>query len=161
MRLLQGALDLRRTAVGNEHPLVVQAINLLALDMQRKGQLEGALARYSEALKIAQVVADKTPEEEPAVAVVLNNMGVLCNKMGQLRRAQESHERALDIRVRLRGLHLDTAESVYNLASVYAHSGDKKSARLLFLRAGELTASLRGADDADALDALAKADKCS
>ena len=68
---------------------------------------------------------------------------------------------ALDIRVRLRGLHLDTAESLYNLASVYAHSGDKKSARLLFLRAGELTASLRGADDADALDALAKADKCS
>ena len=84
---------------------------------------------------------DKTPEEEPAVAVVLNNMGVLCNKMGQLRRAQESHERALDIRVRLRGLHLDTAESVYNLASVYAHSGDKKSARLLFLRAGELLAT--------------------
>ena len=68
---------------------------------------------------------------------------------------------ALDIRLRVRGQqHLETVQSIYNLASVYANTGDRKSAQPLFRRAAALYTELLGPTHPDAQDAANKAAKC-
>jgi hypothetical protein len=81
--------------------------------------------------------------------------------MPELQKAAEAHAEALDIRLRLHGKHhLETAESLYNLAAVYAHSGDRASARPLFERAAAVYGALRGPEHAETRDAAAKAARC-
>ena len=142
-------------------------MNEVALMLQGMGRLNEALALLEESLGLW---SSMVPEEESSVATAYNNMGIVCNKMGMLQRAANCHKEALDIRLRLQGrqvpfivcnsIHVsilevdslslfvfhhwqkETAESLYNLASVHAHSGDCETARMLFLRSAEIYAQV-------------------
>jgi hypothetical protein len=128
VKLLQGSVDLQRLAVGKQHPLVASSLHQLALTLLRLDRLEEAAKVLEECLAMFRKLSAGLQEEEASVATACNNLGIVCNRLGQLRRAVELHNEALDIRLRVRGLqHLETAQSIYNLASVYANTGDCKS----------------------------------
>jgi hypothetical protein len=81
----------------------------------------------------------------------------------QKARAAEAHRGALDVRIRLRGqAHLETAESLLNLAQVYEHGGDRKSAKALFQRAAAIYTAHRASNHPHSIrvnQMLAKCDR--
>jgi hypothetical protein len=113
--------------------------------------------------------ADVYEEAQAAVGAAYTNVGIVCNRMRLLERAAgahftcfngtqvhivtqkaraaEAHRGALDVRIRLRGqAHLETAKSLLNLAQVYAHGGDRKSAKALFQRAAAIYTAHRASN---------------
>ena len=122
-------------------------------------------------------------EAQAAVAAAYTNVGIVCNRMRLLERAAgahftcftgtnvhiltqkarvaEAHRAALDVRIGLRGqTHLETAESLFNLAQVYAHAGDRKSAKALFQRAATIYTAPRGSRHPHSLRANEMLTKC-
>ena len=161
VKLVQGSVDLHRIAVGKQHPLVASSLHQLALTLLRLDRLEEAAKVFEECLAMFREVSLGLQEEEASVATACNNLGIVYNRLGQLRRAVELHNEALDIRLRVRGQqHLETAQSICNLASVYANTVDRKSAQPLFHRAAAMYTELLGPTHPDAQDAANKAAKC-
>ena len=64
-----------------------------------------------------------------SVAATYNNMAVVYESQGHYERALESHQKSLDIKIRVLGHnHLDIAASCQNIAVVYLKQGKRAQA---------------------------------
>ena len=72
----------------------------------------------------------KLGPEHVDVAASYNNLGIVYRNLGDFQQAQDSHARALDIRLKQLGPeHVDVATSYNNLGIVYRNLGDCQQER--------------------------------
>jgi tetratricopeptide (TPR) repeat protein len=131
--LFEGALAIRETALGPNHPGNGGNLNNLASLLQAQGDLAAARPLFERALLIREKVVGS---EHPDTATNLNNLADLLRAQGDLAAARPLFERALAICEKALGPnHPDTARTLHNLAFLLRAQGDLAAARPLFERA--------------------------
>jgi eukaryotic-like serine/threonine-protein kinase len=131
--LYERALELRRSAVGAEHPEVGRALANLGAVAWSRGAAEEARRSFEQALTNLEGTLGP---EHPDIAVIVGNLGNLRFGEGDYSGAKASYERALAIETAaLPPDHPSVAASVDNLALVHTKLGDLEQALVLHSRA--------------------------
>lgn len=113
--LWQGALALRRQALGNEHPEVAESLNNLAVLYDNTDRPEAAESLYREALDVQRKLLGPQHEE---VTAIMTNLAILLDNAGAWAEAEELYRDVLRIdRDRLGAEHLYVG---YDLSSLGA-----------------------------------------
>lgn len=134
--LAKRALELRQKALAREHPLVVSALNNLALVYMAKGKYADSESLYERALA-AQEKAHGA--DSPTVADALENLAWARYGRGKVGEATDMFERALSIREKALGpLHADTSHSLFNLARLHEKMGRPDKSLPFYRRALEV-----------------------
>jgi Tetratricopeptide repeat len=129
LRLERLALAIKQTALGEEHPDTLTAMNNLALTLQQQGDLPGARLLQEKELAIRRRVLG---EDHPSTLTSMNNLATTLRQQGDLPGARLLHKKALDILRRVVGEdHPATLTSMNNLATTLRQQGDLSGARLL------------------------------
>lgn len=106
---------------------------------------QAALGYFHKALASAE--AQHGPQSEE-VAKVLNNLGVVCNELGEFSKALDHLQRALDIRLAVLGEeNALTATTYENLGNTYLDSGDPNKALEYFQKAFDINQKVLDSDD--------------
>lgn len=106
---------------------------------------QAALDYFRKALASAE--AQHGPQSEE-VAKVLNNLGVVCNELGEFSKALDHLQRALDIRLAVLGEENNlTATTYQNLGNTYLDSGDPNKALEYFQKALDINQKVLDSDD--------------
>jgi tetratricopeptide (TPR) repeat protein len=118
------ALNLAETRPPAEFPITT--LNNLAMIVQRRGDYPTALELFER----AQAMLEESGQDPVLLARVRNNTGLLLYQMGDLARAGEVLDQALEQRLALLGKDSpDTAITQANLALIAARRGDSRGAR--------------------------------
>lgn len=113
---------------------VAGTLNNFGVLLSEMDLTEEAEESYVKALKLREEIPDGP--ENPEVARILNNLGLLYHQTGQHEKAQVLLNRALDIFEKLgRTDHPAYASTLNNLAGVYVHKIRLKEAEILYERA--------------------------
>jgi tetratricopeptide (TPR) repeat protein len=124
------AIDLRRHAVGADHPELARDITVLAASLAGQGRLDEAEARYRSALAI---VRRHLGDDHHEVAVVLTGLGGLEQQRHRPLEAARLQRAALSIKRRVLGAgHPDVAVAMNNLAVSLHRSGHQDEAARLY-----------------------------
>ena len=117
------ALDVRKRALGEDHPDVATSLNNIALVLSDQGRLDEALVMHRQALDIRKRALG---EDHPGVyATDLNNMARVLYKLGHGSEALEKAERARGIRVRVYGADHWLVADCINTKALAMHSMGK------------------------------------
>ena len=115
--LYRQALEIRKKALGEEHPDYATSLNNLAALYHAMGAYDRAEPLYRQALEIRKKALG---EEHPDYATSLNNLAELYHAIGTYDRAEPLYRQALEIRKKALGEeHPDYATSLNNLAALY------------------------------------------
>ncbi len=126
------ALDLRREALGHEHPDTAFSLSQLAMFYRRQNRLDAAAALYEESLAAQEQALGRS---HPVVASSLVNLGVIHRLENRNERAEPLFRRALAIAEENLGpSHPDVAASVNNLAVLLSDLGRYDEAEELYRR---------------------------
>lgn len=126
---LEAALDLRRRALGPEHPDTLRCMSALASVYWREGKYPQAEALDDQTLQIERRVLGP---EHPDTLVSMNNLAWVYSDEGKYPQAEALYSQALEIRRRVLGPeHPDTLVSMNNLAHVYWYEGKYPQAEAL------------------------------
>jgi len=119
--------------VGGNDELAMQLLNYEGLILETKKQFEPAKAKYLAALAAREKKGDR---DSWKVAMVLNDLGSVERKLGNLAAARGHHERALAIRKRVFGeQHPYVFSSLNNLGAVAWSQNDYHAAEDYFRKA--------------------------
>ncbi len=125
--------NIRKKALGEEHPNVTQSLNNLALLYQAQGKYAEAEPLYLQALELNKKLLGI---EHPYVAKNLNNLAALYRSQGRYTEAEPFYLQALELNKKLLGAeHPNVAKSLNNLAVFYDSQGGYAAAELLYLQA--------------------------
>jgi eukaryotic-like serine/threonine-protein kinase len=120
------ALDIQRRVLGPEHPLTLRSLNLLASTLTAEGRYKEAEKLLRDTLAIQRRVLGQEHQE------TLGTQGNLANlllKEGRVAESEQLQRETLEIRRRVLGpAHPDTVESLYDLAIVEEHKGERDAA---------------------------------
>lgn len=106
---------------------------------------QAALGYFHKALASAEAQHGPRSEE---VAKVMNNLGVVCNELGEFSNALDYLQRALDIRLAVLGEENNlTATTYQNLGNTYLDSGDPNKALEYFQKALDINQKVLDSDD--------------
>ena len=106
---------------------------------------QAALGYFHKALASAEAQHGPRSEE---VAKVMNNLGVVCNDLGEFSNALDYLQRALDIRLAVLGEeNALTATTYENLGNAYLDSGDTAKALEYFRKALDINQKVLESDD--------------
>lgn len=106
---------------------------------------QAALDYFRKALASAEAQHGPRSEE---VAKVMNNLGVVCNDLGEFSKALDYLQRALEIRVAVHGEENNlTATTYQNLGNTYLDSGDPNKALEYFQKALDINQKVLDSDD--------------
>lgn len=106
---------------------------------------QAALGYFLKALASAEALHGPRSEE---VAKVMNNLGVVCNDLGEFSNALDYLQRALEIRLAVHGEENNlTATTYQNLGNTYLDSGDPNKALEYFQKALEINQKVLDPDD--------------
>ena len=142
--MLERALAINETALGEGHPTVGSSLNGLAALYQVQGNYTAALPLYERALVIGELALG---EDHPDVANSLSNLATLYQAQGNYTAALPLLERALTIRELTLGEdHPDVASSLNNLALLYQEQGNYTAALPLYERALAINETALGED---------------
>ena len=131
--LLEDALDLRRAALGPQHPEVAHSLNDLGVILHYRGEFEAAEARYREALQMRRQGLD-APHE--GIASTLNNLGAVLHHQGSLDSAETYYRDALAMRQLLvADDDPELAVNIANVAMIRKYKGDYATADSLLREA--------------------------
>jgi class 3 adenylate cyclase/Tfp pilus assembly protein PilF len=141
---LNQALQLRETALGNEHTdTATSLINLAALH-KSQGKNELAETLYLRALEIVHKVLDP---EHPDIIPHLNNLAVLYQDQDKYEQAEPLYEKALTIREKVFGKkHPETASSLLNLALLYWRQCKFEAAETYYQRVMDIYKTILGSE---------------
>ncbi|HEY3741409.1 MAG TPA: serine/threonine-protein kinase [Bryobacteraceae bacterium] len=144
---LTRALELRKTALGEEHPDTLKTMDALAYSYR----LEGAYARSEE---LYRDVVDRRKrvlgENHPDTLKSMNDLGVLYLYRDKYHEAEELHARVWQLRRSLLGdRHRDTLLSMSNLALAYMNEGKSAQAVELFRQCAALQQQTLGKNHPD------------
>ena len=129
-------MEIRRTALGENHPDFAASLNNLAWLYQRMGDHAAALRLCREALDVRRSALG---ESHPDFAASLNDLAMLHEAIGDRDPAIRLYRKALEIRRTTLGEnHPDYANSLHGLARLYLAVGDHPAALPLFRRALEI-----------------------
>ncbi len=138
--LFEQARDLRKKALGEDHPDYAASLNNLAMLYQSLGDYLKALPLYEQARDLGKKALG---EDNPAYATSLNSLAMLYQSLGDYRKALPLLEQAHDLRKKMLGEdHPDYATSLNNLAVLYNSMGDYGKAQRLSRQALELSLQL-------------------
>ena len=127
------ALELRKKALGSEHPEVAESLNNLAELHRARGDYKRALPLLERALAIRETALGI---DHPDVAISLDNLAGLHRDKGDYEKALPLFERALAIFEKtLDQDHPNVAIALDNLAGLHQDKGDYERALSLFERA--------------------------
>jgi tetratricopeptide (TPR) repeat protein len=127
--LVRQTLQMRQTALGEEHPETLTAMNNLAVTLWQMGDLPGARDMQEAVLTIRRRVLG---EEHPDTLISMGNLAETLRQMGDLPGARAMHEAALTAHRRVQGEeHPDTLISMGNLALTLWQMGDLPGARAM------------------------------
>ncbi len=128
-RCARQALELRRRGLGPRHRKVATSVNHLATVIQDRGNDEGALGLYQEALEI---VREQDEVDELAAAEFSCNLAYTFENLGNGDAAEPLYRNALEVHLRLVGDdHPKTLTLMNNLAHLLYQKKD-------FVQAGEM-----------------------
>ena len=145
--LFRQALEIRKKALGEEHPDYATSLNNLAALYRAMGAYARAEPLYRQALEIRKKALG---EEHPDYATSLNNLAELYHAMGAYDRAEPLYRQALEIRKKALGEeHPDYATSLNNLAELYHAMGAYDRAEPLYRQALEITKKALGEEHPD------------
>ncbi len=120
-RELEAALELRSSALGEQHPEVAMAHNNLGVALAKMGRLEESIEHYERALALHQKTLGP---DHPMVATSMNNRGVIYSRLGRLTEALDRYQAALRIREQALGSeHPEVAASLQALGNIYPKLG--------------------------------------
>ncbi|GAB4200161.1 MAG: hypothetical protein Tsb002_36160 [Wenzhouxiangellaceae bacterium] len=149
MATMDQAMALTRT-VHNDF-LLANTLNDLSITLQSQGQFERAWQYASQALVEFQQLGD-----DYHASLVLSNLGYLADDRGQVLKARDLHQQALELR-REHAFPQLIAASQYALARTYRRSGQFEQAAELLTTALATTQALNHAiDQFDNLEELAE-----
>ena len=135
-QLYKQALEIRKKALGEEHPGVGTSSFNLGVLYYKIGDYKSAEPYYKSALDIYKRTLG---EEHPSYASSLNNLGILYADMGDYKAAEAYYKQALEIEKKALGEeHSDYASSLNNLGILYSDMGDYKAAETYLNRAIKL-----------------------
>ena len=152
--LLRQALEIRRTALGEEHPSFATSLNNL-------GALYCLTGRYAEAEPLLrqamEIRCTALGEEHPEFATNLNNLAELYRSTGRYAEAEPLLRQALEItRTALGEEHPSFATSLANLAGLYESTGRYAEAEPLLRQAMEIIRTALGEEHPDFATSLHK-----
>ena len=146
------ALEIRRKALGEQHPDTASSLNNLGFLLKTIGDYTGARPYYEQALEIQRKALG---EQHPDTARSLNNLGALLDAMGDYTGARPYYEQALGIRRKALGeQHPDTASSLNNLGFLLKTIGDYTGARPYYEQALEINRKALGEQHPDTARSL-------
>ncbi len=138
------ALELRRRALGPQHPAVADASMLMGHAHLALGDLEPALERFREAVAVAEKALGPA---HPKVATNLDSVGLVMHRLGDDEGALPLHQRALGIlEAALGPEHNQLATVLTNLGNIYAGRGDAQAAMTAYRRAHSILEGSLGPD---------------
>lgn len=106
---------------------------------------QAALGYFHKALASAEALHGPRSEE---VAKVMNNLGVVCNDLGEFSNALDHLQRALDIRLAVLGEENNLTATTYNnIGNTYLDSGDPNKALEYFQKAFDINQKVLDSDD--------------
>jgi tetratricopeptide (TPR) repeat protein len=150
--ILLQALEIRKKALGPEHPDVATSLNNLGILYENMGDYPKAAPYKLLALEIRRKALGP---EHPDVAASLNNLGVLYDNMGDYAKAEPYYLQALEIRKKALGPeHPNVAQSHNNLGILYDVLGDYVKAEPYYLQALEIYKKALGPDHPDVAQSL-------
>ncbi len=146
--LYQQALQIRQ-GLPTPNPLdVARSLNSLGGLYQARGEFAKAAPLFQQALEIRQ---QSLGADHPEVAQSLYKQAQLFQAQGEFQNALPLYQQALQIRVKKLGDHIDVAESLMGLGTLYVALSAPEQALPLFTRANTLAELLLrrvGADEA-------------
>ncbi|GMH72204.1 hypothetical protein TL16_g05857 [Triparma laevis f. inornata] len=104
-------------ALGEEHVVILDALNSLGVRLVDNGQIEEAITVYERSLAGQMKVLG---EDHKDTLGTLNNLGIVYDDLNNYEKALEYHERALEGKEKtLRKNHPDTFSTLMNIAIAY------------------------------------------
>ncbi len=142
--LYRQALDIKGTALGEDHPDFAISLNNLAL-------LHNAMGNYAEAEPLfwqaSNIWRAALGEDHPAYATSLRNLAELYHNMGNNAEAEPLYRQAVEIdRIALGEDHPDFAADLNNLAEFYRVIGNYAAAEPLYRQALKIKQTTLGED---------------
>ncbi|PWU04987.1 MAG: hypothetical protein C5B51_15595 [Terriglobia bacterium] len=142
---MERVLELRRQALGGDHPDTATSMNNLAIMDLEDGRVSEAEALLAKALEVRQRALG---EENPVTLVTLSNLGSLYRAQGKYEQAEKAYLRAVAARRRVLGEnHRDTAMSMHNLSLLYLIEGKYGEGERIETRVFEIWRSVLGAEN--------------
>ncbi len=141
-KLFQRSLELRRSLVGNDAPLLIDSMVALAMAYYEQGNYTDAEEMFRQALGASEKAFGLA---NPRVADILNGLGQLYWQWTKYAEGVEVLLRSLQIRQQVLGTdHSDVADSFNNLALIYLYQGKCNEAELLFEQAAAIWEKAEG-----------------
>ena len=106
---------------------------LIGNSFEVQGQLEEALGNYHEAMDLAKQFSNRA-----GLAGALNNIGAVYREQGELKKAVDYHQRALEINQEIAPRSSETATCLDNIGRVHHEQGEPKKALDYYQRALEI-----------------------
>ncbi|KAF0243610.1 MAG: peptidase-like protein, partial [bacterium] len=136
------ALDIRRKALGDNHPDTANSIHSLALFYSKKGDYSKAESLLIQALDILRKALG---DNHPDTASSINNLALLYYNKGDYAKAEPLYIQTLDIYRKIFGdNHRNTASSLNNLANLYSKKGEYDKAEPLHIQALDIYRKIFG-----------------
>jgi Tetratricopeptide repeat/Restriction endonuclease len=152
LRLDRLALTILQTALGEDHPATLAAMNNMAATLQQQGNLTGARLLQEKTLDICRRVLG---EDHPAIFPAMSNLAATLSYQGDLPGARLLQEKSLAIHCRVLGEdHPATLTTMNNLATTLRHQGELTGARLLHEKALDIRRCVLGEDHPDTLQSM-------
>jgi len=150
--LLQRALELRRSLLGDEHEDIANSLDSLGYISRLTGRYEESEHCNQQALAMRKRLLG---DEHPDVAGSLNNLALLYDNQGRYGEAEPLYQEALAMGKRLLGdEHPDVAGSLNNLAMLYYSQGRYGEAEPLYQEALAMRKRLLGDEHPDVATSL-------
>jgi CHAT domain-containing protein len=145
------ALALREQTSTGATMQVAESLNNLASVYHVQGKYAEAQPLYARTLDILQQCLGTN---HALVGAALNNLGTVCRYQQQWAAAEAYYTRALAVRQVALGTHPDTAQSLDNLARLYAATGRLSNAAPLLAAALDMRRQSLGATHPDVAESL-------
>lgn len=148
-RQFERSLELRRRALGAEHPDTLITMNDLGLVYGREGKGEEAEALHAQVLEIRRRVLGP---EHPATLQSMNNLAVEYQNQGKLAQAAPLYAQVLEIARRVRSPENPaTLITMQNLATLYVNQGKYAQAEDVDVQMLEIRRRVLGPEHPDTL----------
>ncbi len=149
---LERARQLRRDALGEEHPDTLSSMNSLSILYRKQSRYDEAEMLLVKTLEIRKRVLG---EEHPKTLSSRNNLAILFKKQGRYDEAEPLYAQTLEIQKRVLGEeHPNTLRSMNNLAILFKEQGRYDEAETLYLKTLEIRKRVLGQEHPNTLSSM-------
>jgi tetratricopeptide (TPR) repeat protein len=152
LKMLEGALTIRRALLGEEHPSTLNSMHYLASVLDDQGKYKEAGAMYRQTMELRETISGK---EHRSTLDCMNDLAIVLNNQGKYEEAEIMHRRTLELRQTILGKeHPSTLSSSNNLAIVLNNQGKYEEAEMMHREELELCQKIRGEEHPSTLDSM-------